>query len=383
MGRASLPPLLAIAANSSWSLFNFRKNLLLELQRRGFRIAALVPMDDQADLLRSLGVEVHPIELSSRGVSIGADLKLLMQFWRIFGRLRPAAYFGYTIKPNIYGSLAAQARGIPVINNITGLGTGFVKPGILQHIISALYRLSLWRSRKAFFLNSHDLDLFLSRGLVKVAQAELLPGEGIDLDRFRPQERTTAGDFTFLLASRLIWEKGIGEYTAAARQLLREGRRMRFQLLGVLDPSDPSAIRASDIAAWEKEGIITYLGGTSDVRPHIAACDCLVLPSWYPEGLPRVLMEGAAMERPLITTDTPGCREAVDDGKTGFLCAPKSVDSLAQAMARMASMPEDERRAMGVAGRAKMKRSFSEQVVIDSYLSALDSILAPPGQPLR
>lgn len=372
--------LLVIAANTAWSIVNFRTNLLLRLKQEGYQLVALVPEDKGTDDLRRLGVDVRIIPVDSRGVSVANDLQLLLRYWRALGELKPVAFLGYTIKPNIYGSLAARLRGIPVINNVTGLGTGFVAGGMLQWIVSGLYRIGLRRSRMVFFLNREDRDLFLARGLVRPDRATLLPGEGIDLDRFQPQARTGAPELTFLLAARLIREKGIGEYVEAARKLMKVGRPMRFHLLGFVDPTDKSAVRASEIGAWEKEGLIEFGGAASDVRPHIAAADCIVLPTWYREGVPRVLMEAAAMEKPVITTDSPGCRETVDEGRTGFLCAPASVDSLVDAMSKVAALSDEERLDMGRAGRMKMERTFDEQIVISTYLSALESILAGTAQ---
>lgn len=370
-------PLLAIAANTSWSLVNFRTNLLARLQEEGYRLVALVPEDEGVEGLRALGLDVVPISVQSRGVSITADLRLLARYWRALGKLKPAAFLGYTVKPNIYGTIAARLRGIPAVNNITGLGTGFGAGGALERIVSTLYRLALRQSRAVFFLNSEDRAIFVTRKLVRPEQAILLPGEGIDLEHFSPQPRTGPTELTFLLAARLIWEKGVGEYVAAARQLRARGKPMRFRLLGFVDPADKSAVPSSDLEAWEREGLVEFGGAASDVRPHIAAADCVVLPSWYKEGVPRVLMEAAAMERPIITTDAPGCRETVDDGQNGFLCEAASVDSLVEAMSKIAERSEDARRAMGRAGRAKMERRFDEELVIANILARLGDILRP------
>lgn len=371
----SAGPLLVIAANTSWSLVNFRRNLLSRLQEEGYRLVALVPEDEGIERLRALGLDVLPIPVQSRGVSVTADLRLLARYWRALGELKPAAFLSYTIKPNIYGTIAARIRGIPAINNITGLGTGFGAGGALEWIVSTLYRMALRQSRAVFFLNRDDRGLFVARKLVRAEQAILLPGEGIDLERFTPQPRTGPPELTFLLAARLIWEKGVGEYVAAARHIRERGESTRFRLLGFVDPADKSAVRSSDLEAWEKEGLIEFGGAASDVRPHIAAADCIVLPSWYKEGVPRVLMEAAAMERPIITTDSPGCRETVDDGQNGFLCKPASADSLVEAMAKIVALPDDARCEMGRAGRAKMERTFDEAIVIETFLATLRDVL--------
>jgi len=377
--ETSRSPLLAIAANTAWSILNFRRNLLLRLRSEGYRLVALVPEGEGVEELRALGMDVRFVPVDSRGASPGKDLLLLLRYWRLLRDLRPDAFIGYTIKPNVYGSLAASLHAIPVVNNVTGLGTPFLSRGALQWLVSKLYRTALRRSQIVFFLNGEDLKLFVSRGLVRPDQVALLPSEGIDLERFDPQPRPPSPELTFLLAARLIWEKGVGEYVAAAREVARLHRSVRFRLVGFVDESDTTAVPARQISAWQEEGLIDFGGAASDIRPHIAASDCVVLPTWYREGVPRILMEAAAMGKPIITTDSPGCRETVDDGQTGFLCTPRSVESLSKAMLRVAALTDAERQEMGQAGRAKMQRSFDERIVLDEYLCALERIFAHRG----
>lgn len=368
-------PLLVISANTAWSMLNFRKNLLKALIDAGYRVVVLVPADPLEKELHKIGIETISININRRGISPIDDLRLLFQYIKIMSELRPSAFIGYTIKPNIYGSLAGLVIGLPAISNVTGLGTAFKARGALQFVVSTMYRLAFRGARHVFFLNRDDCRLFIDRSLVRQDQITVLPGEGVDLKWFHPIPREGTKMFTFLLASRLIWEKGIREYAAAAKSLRERGYEFRFNLLGFLDESDPSAISGEDVKKLEDEGAITYLGGSADVRQHIANCDCLVLPSWYPEGIPRILMEAAAMAKPLITTDTPGCREVVADGETGYLCAPRSARSLESAMLKVAELSEEGRLEMGRRGRAKAERNFDEQIVIHAYLSAIKSLI--------
>jgi len=368
-----------VAANSSFALTNYRLNLLKALQDAGYRLVAAVPQDDGASKLVDEGIEVRSVPVAPHGTSVVGELLLLRGYYRLLRELRPTAFLGFTIKPNIYGALAARAARVPVINNVTGLGLVFTKGGPLRRIVGALYRIAFRRAYRVFFQNRESRDLFLSLGFVREDQAYLLPGSGIDLQRFAPgRARKPAEEpaFTFLLPSRLMWEKGVAEYCEAARWFRANRPGVRFQLLGAVEPSwNKAGIPREQIARWEQEGV-EYLGSTKDVRPFFEAADCIVLPSYYPEGVPRALIEAAAMGKPVITTDTPGCRDVVDDSRTGFLCAPRSAEDLVEAMVRLVALDPAERSAMGERARQKAERQFDERLVIDAYLSALES-LAP------
>lgn len=370
-----MPGTLVISINASWNIVNFRRGLIAGLRAAGWRVVALAPADAWSPRLAGLGAEHVPIAIDSAGLSPLRDLALLLRYRRALGRIRPAAFLGFTAKPNVWGSLAAHALGIPVINNISGLGTAFVEPGPLRRILSRLYRLALRRSAVVFFQNPDDRALFLEERLVRPGQARLLPGTGIDLDRFRPAEAPPPGPFAFLMVGRLLWQKGVRDYVEAARIVRRERPDVRFRLLGFLDSANRSAVPRAAVEAWQAEGLIDYLGDTDDVRPDIAAAHCLVLPSWR-EGLPRSLLEGAAMARPLIATDVAGCRQAVEHGVNGLLCAPRDPAALAEAMLHMLRLDEEQRAAMGAAGRARVERDFAEQAVVDAYVEAVASAVS-------
>jgi glycosyltransferase involved in cell wall biosynthesis len=367
--------LAIISINASWNIINFRRGLISALQRRGFRVIALAPPDSYSDRFAGLGVEYVPIEMDKKGVSPARDLMLLARYYRILRRLKPDVFLGYTAKPNVYGSLAAQALGIKVVNNVSGLGTAFIREGLLTRIVSALYRLAFRRSATIFFQNEEDRDLFVARRLVAPERARLLPGSGIDLDRFTPAAARAGGPFVFLLIARLLWDKGVREYVEAARIVRRQMPDARFQLLGFLDVENRTAVPRSEVEAWVDEGLIEYLGVSDDVRPQIAAADCVVLPS-YREGLPRTLLEAAAMARPLIATDAPGCRQVVRDGVNGRLCAVRDAASLAEAMLAMLRTPADERLRMGAAARRIAETEYDEKVVVQRYIEAIDQALA-------
>ncbi|MDP8913269.1 MAG: glycosyltransferase family 4 protein [Pseudomonadota bacterium] len=372
-----------ISINASWNIINFRTGLVSALRDRGYRVVVVAPEDDHSAEVRALGVDYIPLEMDKKGLSPARDLLLLARYYRLLRAVKPDVFLGYTPKPNIYGSIACHLLGVPVINNVAGLGTAFIKEGWLARLLTFLYSVAFRRSRTIFFQNRDDLDLFLSGRVVQRHQARLLPGSGIDLNRFRssasPQQ--AGRGFRFLLVARLLWDKGIGEYVEAARRLRDEAPEVRCQLLGFADAENRTAIPRTQLQNWMEEGVVDYLGHASDVRPFIAAADCIVLPS-YREGLPRVLLEAAAMAKPLIATDVPGCRHLVQDGKNGFLCTVRDANSLAEAMLKMAALPADERQRMGAFARSNVEEEFDERIVIDRYLLAVREALGrEPGQP--
>lgn len=368
---------IVISINAAWNIVNFRRGVISALQQRGYRIVALAPDDEYRACLAEIGVELCPIAIDSKGMSPLRDLILLARYRAVLGRLRPVLFLGYTIKPNIFGSLAAHSLGIPVINNISGLGTAFINEGLLTRIATILYGIALRRSRTVFFQNDEDRRLFLARRIVRPEQAGLLPGSGVDVQRFRPAEPHRERDScTFLFVGRLLWDKGIGEFVEAARLVRARLPGARFQLLGFLDVPNRTAVGRSDVDGWAAEGLIEYLGAQGDVRPFVAAADCIVLPS-YREGLPRSLLEGAAMGKPLIASDVPGCRDVVEHRANGLLCAVRDPGSLADAMMLMAEMPHQRRAEMGALGRKTVEQRFDQQIVIGLYLAAIEAAIGP------
>ncbi|MEO6224506.1 MAG: glycosyltransferase family 4 protein [Sphingomicrobium sp.] len=365
-------PVIALGANDSWNLLNYRAGLIRALQHSGFRVAALTPEGPHSAGFDAIGVTFHPVPMKARGTSPLGDLRTLLAFRRQLKASGAAAFLGFTAKPNVYGTLAASNAHVPAICNISGLGAVFGRAGPLQELLARLYRVALRRASTVFFQNRDDLALFEAKGLVDPAKADLLPGSGVDLERFSPGGGKRAdGPFTFLFAARLLWDKGVREFADAARIVRARRSDVRFQILGFVEPEGRTAVPLRQLRDWQSEGVLDYLGATGDVRSAVAAADCVVLPSYYREGVPRVLLEAAAMGRPLITTDAPGCREAVDDHVTGLLCQPRSVDSLVAAMEALLAVSVEEREAMGQAGRAKMERQFDEKLVHRAYLSAL------------
>jgi glycosyltransferase involved in cell wall biosynthesis len=381
--RQSQPSLVAmkqktavISINAAWNIYNFRRGLIAGLHAAGFRVVALAPRDEYIERLSDLGIEFWPIEIDKQGVSPSRDLMLLGRYYRVLRSIRPDIFLGYTAKPNIYGSIAAHLLGIPVINNVAGLGTAFIKQGWLTRIVSSLYRLAFSRSATVFFQNDEDKALFERQGIVSAEKTGLLPGSGINVSEFVPTSLEAAdGNLRFLMIARLLWDKGVREYVEAARKLRRQQVSAQFQLLGFLDVPNRTAVGRRDVEAWTSEGVIDYLGHSDDVRPFIAAADCIVLPS-YREGLPRVLLEGAAMGKPLIASDVPGCRHVVQHGQNGLLCEVRNSASLAEMMLQMITMERKDRSSMGVVGRKIVEQQFDEKIPVQRYLEAIGAALA-------
>lgn len=361
---------VAIVLNTSWNIYNFRLNFVKTLLAKGYEVHTVAPTDSFTPYLKEAGCIHHHVRMDSRGINPVKDLGLVVELWSIYRTIKPDIILHYTIKPNVYGSLAASLLGIPVVNNVCGLGTVFLKKNILSAIALLLYKWTFRYPKKVFFQNPDDRDLFISKKLVPAHTADLLPGSGIDLKRFAPSPFNRNKKFTFLLISRLITDKGILEYVEAVKQLRAQGLEAHFQILGAKDPHHHRGIPLKLIDKWINSNTVEYLGTTQDVQPFIKSADCIVLPS-YREGTPHTLLEAASCAKPIIATDVPGCHQVVKDNYNGFLCRMKDAGDLASKMDRMARLDNDALRLFGENGRRKMEQEFDESLVINKYLQTL------------
>lgn len=373
---------VAITANTAWNLWNFRLGLIGALQEAKHHVTAFAPRDAYASALEEKGVAFHHIPMDGKTTNPVKDVAYLVRLFQAYRKLRPEVVLHFTIKPNIYGTLAAGVLGIPVIDNITGLGNVFLKDTATSRIVKFLYRAALSYAGRIFFQNPDDRRLFLENRIVTAGKTDLLPGSGIDTGRFAPLPKDgPGGRLVFLLIARLIWEKGIREYVQAAGIVQERHPDTEFQLVGELRVNNPSAIPRGQIDAWQKEGRIRYLGYTDDIRSVIRNADCVVLPSYYREGVPRTLLEAASMAKPVVTTDSIGCRETVEDGVNGFLCRPRDPADLAEKLIRFIGLGEEERRRMGGRGREKVRAQFDERIVIGRYLAEISRLQTPAAPP--
>lgn len=332
-----------IIAGNARSLIANRGDLIRDMRASGLEVAAAVPTADYLPEVEELGITIYPVEMGRTGINPLHDLKYLLALRRLLRQVRPKVVFGYTIKPVVYGSLAARLAGVPrMYSMITGLGHVFTTENVrnrqLQKVIGVLYRLGLSANRRVFFQNPDDLQEFLDRGMLKDrSKAVRTYGSGVDMQRFT-REPLPDGPVTFLFIGRLLTEKGIAEFCEAAGQVRVDYPEARFVAVGPHDPSLPHSCAAEDIERWKAEGVVEFVGEVKDVRPWIARSSVFVLPS-YREGTPRSVLEAMSMGRPIITSDAPGCRETVEEGVNGFLVTPRSAAPLVDAMVRFLAEP--------------------------------------------
>lgn len=372
--KDNLKPKIIIALNAAWNLYNFRSGLILFLLRNGFDVIGVAPEDNYAAKVKALGCRFIKVKMSPKGLNPLQDVGLLFQYYKIFRYEKPDVFLGFTIKPNIYGSMVAHLLKVPVINNIAGLGIVFQKNNWLTKLVLCLYSLALRKSRKVFFQNTEDQLIFLKKFKFLECKSEVLPGSGVDLQKFTLFPLKNKKPLCFLMIGRLLRDKGVAEFVDAARILKKSNLDINFSILGFLNKQDDSYIPYKLIKKWTKDGLIKYLGSSDDVRKQIADADCIVLPSYYPEGTPRVLLEAAAMGRPIITTNTKGCRNVVDDGLNGFLCAPKDSADLAKKIKKVFDLDHCSRMKMGKLGRKKIELEFDEEIVFRYYFKEISFV---------
>ncbi|APD13652.1 glycosyltransferase family 4 protein [Pandoraea pulmonicola] len=375
------PPVL-FCSNSFWSIHNFRGGPIRALLNAGHPVHVVAPDDDYAPLLRRMGCTVHVMPMASKGQNPLQDMALTWRLFRLYRQIRPAVCFHYTIKPNIYGAVAARWAGIPSVSITTGMGTVFINKSLITFVVRQLYRFAFRRTLENWLLNESDFHAMVDGGLVDARKARLLPGEGVNLDHFvRAPWPDDDGTFRFLLIARLLRDKGVLEFVEAARKLKPSMPHVKFQLLGPADVENPTAISREQVAAWVDEGLVEYLGVTQEVRPFIAQAHCIVLPS-YREGLSRTLLEASAMGRPVLTTDVQGCREVVTDGVTGWIVPVQDALALAARMRHIADTPARDLEAIGETGRDKVAQNFDERPVIAEYFRILGIVNRDASAPI-
>ena len=373
-------PKILINSNMIWTISQFRLGLIQALIDEGFEVVCAADLDDFSSLsdirLAEVGARFIKLPLSRKSINPLSDLRYLLLLRKVLRKERPDLVINYTVKPIVYGSLAARSLGIPSFAVTTGLGFVFTRKNMLTRFIKLLYAFSLQFPRRIFFLNEDDRQALIKGSLVNPQKTAILPGEGINVEHYHPKGYFNPNEpFTFLLIARLLWEKGVGEYVKAARMMKdRFGDAVECQLIGYIDENNPGGISRDQLKEWVSEGMVTYLGTTDDIRSVIADSDCVVLPSVYREGVPRTLMEAAAMGKPLIATDWVGCREVVKHGENGYLCKPKDVNDLCSKMTDMINLNHQERNMMGVIGRQMMLETFDEKIVIQMYFDEIKAL---------
>lgn len=377
---------IVIIGSLTRSLVNFRLELMKDLLAAGHRVTALAPDDDPpviAELSR-IGIGFRRIPMARTGTNPFADLRTLAGLYRQMRSLRPDVTLAYTMKPIIYGGLAAQLAGVPEFYALfTGFGFLFsgrmegARAALLRETSLQLYRAALRKCKAAFVYNDADAEDVRRYAMLDPATPlVMVAGSGVDLSLFSAAP-PPPGPPAFLMVARLLREKGIAEFAAAARTLKTEFPAARFQLLGPFDPS-PLAISRTDLDRWTSEGALEYLGETRDVRPYLAASTVFVLPSYYREGIPRSALEALATGRAVVTTTAPGCRETVIDGVNGFRIAPRDVEALVAAMRRFLEDPGLALR-MGAMSRRIAEERFDVRAVNRTLIAAMKLSPAQSG----
>ncbi|KPF50044.1 hypothetical protein D621_13660 [beta proteobacterium AAP51] len=365
---------VAIVANSSWYLANFRLNLIERLKQSGCQVLAISPVDRHVGRLSACGVRHAEWVMNAASRRPWEELRAVRHLGGLLRDFGADVVFSYTPKANIYTGLALRGEGRTFVPNVSGLGYAFVKRNPLAWLVKRLYRRSFGDARRVFFQNETDLGMFVHAGLVTPGLTRRLPGSGVDLSRFTQMPLPLEQRRVLLFVGRLLLDKGVADLVEAARRLVARRDAFEVRLLGPMGGDHPNAVPRTQIEAWVREGLVAYLGETDDVRPAMAQADVVVLPSVYREGVPRSLLEASAMGRPSITYDMPGCRDAVQDGETGWVCRAGDVDHLTYAIRSMIDSTGDQLRAMGEEARRKMEREFDEEIVLRAYLEVVDEL---------
>lgn len=357
---------IAILANHSGGLYDFRKDLISELKKHA-NVTVAVPHNDCWEELHKLVDEVIELPVDRRGMNPIHDSKLFRQYRAMLKEVKPDLVLTYTIKPNIYGGLACRMAHVPYAVNITGLGSAIENGGWLKKFVLALYKPALQGARGVFFENAGNRDTLAATGVVPKGRDVVLSGAGVNLEDYPYQPYPQEGAVRFLFVGRVMREKGVDELFAAAKRMKQEyGNGVEFHIVGSFEEEYKPLMDK-----LEQAGVVKYHGYQSDMKRFYAMASCVVLPSYH-EGMSNVLLEGAATGRALITSDIPGCREAVEDGASGYLCPTKDADALCDAMRRFAELPEDRQAEMGRRGRTRMEQKFSKTAVVAETIKHLE-----------
>ncbi len=362
---------ILIASNSCWNLYNFRKDLISTLISKKYKIIIAAPYDEYLSKIFKENLIFCPIYLKKNKKSFFSDLFCLLQFIYIIQKHRPSYSLAFTIKPNIYCSIATLFSKTKMINNITGLGSALIKNNLFSKIIFFIYRLTLYRSYKVVFQNKSDMNIFINKKITNIYNSNLIPGSGININKYNNQILTNNNIFTFLYVGRLIKDKGIVEYLEAAEIVKsKTSKNIKFVVLGSFDKKNPNSIDFKYFESFIDKEIINYLGFVDNPIPVISDSSCVVLPS-YREGLSRSLLESMALGKPIITTNVAGCDELVRESSNGFLCKVQNKYDLAEKMFSILNLKKEEVMKMGEKGKQIIQTEYSNEIVINKYLQLI------------
>lgn len=360
---------IAIITNHADDIYCFRKELIEKLYDDGNEIIISCPYGEKLDLLNNIKFELDKPIIDRRGINPFEDLKLLIHYIKFIKKFKPDIILAYTIKPNVYASIASRYCKVEYINNITGLGSVLNKGKTLQYMIYKLLKFALKDSKCVFFQNETNMKLILNKNIIS-GKYQLIPGSGVNTSRFTLQEYPQDDDIiVFNYIGRILSEKGIDDYIEAAKKIKSKYNNTEFNIIGFIEPTESHYVE--DFKELEKNKIIVYRGEQKDVRPFIQRAHAIIHPSKYGEGMSNVLLENASSGRPIITTDNPGCYETVDNNITGYIYSPGNVDELVEKIEQFINLTNDEKKSMGLKGRKKIEREFNRNIVIQKYMKEI------------
>ena len=362
--------IIIINLNTSWNIFNFRLDLINELKKNNYKVIAVSPTDIYTKKLIDLGIDHYPIKINQRGTNPISDIGLIINYKKLFSKIKPDLILSYTIKPNIYGNIAAQYLGIPVINNISGLGTMFIKNYFYTILAKILYTISLRYTNWVFFQNNDDLNLFRKSKIVNNLNSSVIMGSGVNTKKFYFNRLHNTGK-KFLFPARLIKDKGIFEFLKSAKNITKEYPEIEFLIAGQLNYNNAD-FDENELNKWLKYKQIKYVGDCTDMISLYKSVDVVVLPS-YREGLSKTLIEAASMSLPIITTNVPGCKDVVKHNFNGLLVRKKSVSDLTEKIIQMYQFKSKKRLEFGANGRIVSVEKFDSKIITSHYIQKISN----------
>lgn len=360
---------ILVLVNKDTTIVNFRLEVVAALVKAGYRVFVSTPKGERSNEIEAVGAEIIITPMNKDGTNPIKDFLLMLKYRKMIKETKADLVLTYTIKPNVYGGMAAASRKIPYVANITGLGAILGNPGKLQKLAVFLYRIGFCRISKVFFQNQENMNFFEEKKIA-VGKHELIPGSGVNLDKFALMDYPPEGRTDFAFISRIRREKGIEQYVDAAKTIRAEYPETYFHVCGFGDDFYEHRMRELD-----KEGVLIYHGLLNDVRVMLKDAHCVIHPTFYPEGMSNVLLESSACGRPIISTDRAGCREVIDDGKNGYLVREQDSEDLIEKVRKFMELSYDEKRKMGLEGRTKVEKEFSREIVINKYLEAAKDLI--------
>ncbi|MCE9887064.1 glycosyltransferase family 4 protein [Obesumbacterium proteus] len=363
---------IAITANTSWYVYNFRANTIKRLLELDYDVVVVSGDEEYKSKFLNMGAKFELVYIDKKSKNPIKDIRTFLSYFNIYKKIKPAVILNFTPKPNIYSAYAGYFFRAKVINNISGLGSVFINNTVVTKVVKSLYAIAVKCAYHTFFQNEDDMQLFKHNGMLNNAKSSLIPGSGVNLERFSNKEwECYPKNEKFILVARLLESKGVRIYAAAAKVIKQKHPEVSFSLLGPIVEDD---ISKTDIDEWERENVINYLGFSDNVEHIVRDHTVVVLPSYYSEGVPKSLLEAAAMGKPILTTKNVGCKNAVIDGVSGILFDPQSVNALVDAMENYLSLTESEKISMGRAGRKYIEDHYNEDFVINDYIEKIKQL---------